>query len=150
MPQVSRHKLDKNIEKLLFDQFWTLLAEIKSPQMASMVFSDLFTETECLMFAKRLAVAILLVRGKAPVEIRERLHVSFTTIGSVASWTMNVDNPTRKTLARMAKQKSWEEILDNIERVLDQLPPMPKTNWREVGMQKYKRKKERGARETLR
>jgi uncharacterized protein YerC len=150
MPQISRYPLDKNFEKLLFEQFWALVAEVDTSKLAASVFSDLFTTTEQVMFAKRLAVAVLLVRGKSPTEIRSSLKVSFTTIGSVASWTQNVDNPTRKVLERMAKQKRWGEILDKIEEWIDSLPPVIKTSWREVGKRKVQRRKERIARARLR
>jgi uncharacterized protein YerC len=86
MPQISKRKLDKDIETEMFRQFWASFLSFNDVYRASSFFSDLLTDTERIMLAKRFTIAVLLLRGKRPIEIKETLHVTFSTIGSVGSW----------------------------------------------------------------
>ncbi|OGM05365.1 hypothetical protein A2125_02040 [Candidatus Woesebacteria bacterium GWB1_43_5] len=150
MPQISKRKLDKDIEKEIFKQFWNSLARVKDSETASQFYSDLLTETEKVMLAKRFTVSILLIRGKNPSEIKNTIHVTYSTIGSVASWVKNAKPATRKLLTALSNHKEWENILDRIEEVLDKLPPRYGSNWSEAGKEKWKRTKARSTRRALR
>ncbi|MBI2103851.1 hypothetical protein HYT59_02510 [Candidatus Woesebacteria bacterium] len=134
----------------MFKQFWNSLSKIKDPETASEFFSDLLTETERIMLAKRFTVSVLLIRGKSPSEIKDTLHVTYSTIGSVASWVKNAKPATRKLLMTLSNQKEWENILDRIEELLDKLPPRYGSNWSEAGKEKWKRTKARSTRRALR
>ncbi len=150
MSKVSRFKLDEDIESAIFKQFWSSIAKINDVSKASEFFSDLLTETEELMLAKRLAAAILLVRGKKATEIKNSIHLTYTTIGSVASWVKNAKPKTKEVLLAFSKEKDWEEIIDTIDALLDKLPPRYGTNWSEAGKAKWKRTTVRSVRRNLR
>ncbi|MCL5675843.1 MAG: Trp family transcriptional regulator [Patescibacteria group bacterium] len=150
MPRVSRFKLDKDIETEMFHQFWESLSQLHSAEQVSAFFSDILTDTEEMMLAKRFTTALLILKGKRPVEIVQTLHITYSTIGSVASWLKNAKPHTRKILQNFIQTNNWQEFLDRIDEFLDQLPPRYGTNWQQAGKQKWERTKERAARQALR
>lgn len=150
MPRVSKKLLDKDIESQMYKQFWNSLAKIDNPETAYQFFSDLLTETEKVMLAKRFATSILLIRGKSATDIRKSIHLSYTTIGSVAAWVKNANPKTRELLKSLSKEKDWGKIIDRIEEILDRLPPKYGSDWKGVRKTKWKRTSQRTAKEALR
>lgn len=150
MPQVSKKRLDKDVERGIFQQFWGSIAKVNDPVDAFEFFSDLLTSTEQIMLAKRFTIAILLVRGKTASEIKDSIHVTYSTIGTVAGWLKNAKPKTKKILLSLSTEKNWEAIIDKIESFLDYIPPMPGRDWGEAYKGKFKRRGERFARSELR
>lgn len=150
MPQISRRKLDKDIETEMFRQFWASFLSFNDVYRASSFFSDLLTDTERIMLAKRFTIAVLLLRGKRPIEIKETLHVTFSTIGSVGSWLKNAKPETASVLKAIIRDGKWQALLDRVDALLDELPPAYGTNWSLAGKAKWKRKMERASRRVLR
>lgn len=150
MSQLSKKKLDKFVEQEMFVEFWNILSTIKNSKEASEFFTDLLTDTEKYMLAKRIMCAVLLVRGHYPSEINKTLHITYSTIGSVASWVKNAKPKTQKVLKEISNQKDLEERLDKIDNFLDNLPPRYGTNWSTAGKEKYQNSRKRSARANLR
>src|SRR4030067_2513855 len=98
MPQVSKYPLDKDIETEMFRQFWISVSKLQDPSDVRSFLSDLLSDVEEVMLAKRFTVAVLILRGKKPVDIARTIHVSFSTIRSVASWVKNAKPRTRRIL----------------------------------------------------
>ena len=150
MAQVSRKKLDKTIESEMFIQFWESISRLKSTSDVSDFFTDILTQTEQTMLTKRFMIAILLGRGKRPIEISQILHVSFSTIGGVASWEKNAKPRTKKIIEMLIEEGNWGSLLDRFEEIMDKLPPGRGTDWHLAGREKYHRQKARSARNSLR
>lgn len=150
MPQVSKYTLDKTLEREMFQQFWVSVATLRDAGTAASFFSDLLSDTEETMLAKRFAIAILILRDKRPVDIAATLHVSYSTIHSVASWVKNAKPKTQKLLQSMIREGTWQKILDRVDALLDELPPTYGTDWSKAGKAKWERKIERTSRESLR
>lgn len=150
MPKVSRKPLNKDVENAIVTQLWDSIAKIHNQTEAFEFFSDVLTNTEQIMVAKRLAVAILLIRDKSPTDIRNAINVSYSMIGNVASWLKNSKKKTRKILLGFSKEKNWEDISDKIEEILESFQPAPFTDWKRVGYERYKKARERSARKTIR
>lgn len=150
MPQVSKRKLDKGLEEEMFRQFWRSLGQINDSQKSAEFFSDLLTETEKTMLAKRFTAAVLLSRGRSATDIKDSIHLTYSTIGSVSSWLKNAKPKTRELLNNISGEKNWEEIFDRIDSLLDKLPPRYGTSWKDAGKEKYKRTIERSSRNVLR
>ncbi|MCX6705124.1 MAG: Trp family transcriptional regulator [Candidatus Woesebacteria bacterium] len=150
MSQVSKRKLDKEIENEMFIQFWNSLSKIEGPKSASDFFSDLLTNTEKYMLAKRLTCAILLVRNRSATDIRNSIHITYSTIGSVASWVKNAKPGTQQILIQISKEQSWQKIIDQIDALLDKLPPRYGSDWSQAGKKKYEQAIKRSARNNLR
>lgn len=150
MPQVSRIPLNKDIEYEVFQQFWVSVSKLNDASDVASFLSDLLSEVETVMLAKRFAIAILLLRGKKPIHIARTLHVSFSTVRSVASWVKNAKPRTSRVLEEMLKEGRWQSLFDRIDSILDVLPPRYGTDWHKVGIVKSGEKKKRSARELLR
>jgi uncharacterized protein YerC len=150
MPQISHYKLDKAIEEEIYKQFWSSIAKINDIPKASQFFSDLLTETEKVMLSKRLAAAILMVRGRSATDIKKSIHITYSTIGTIAAWVKNAKPKTGEVLMEFSKEKDWETIIDKIDSLLDKLPPVYGTDWSNVGKKKWQRAGERFARKSLR
>jgi uncharacterized protein YerC len=150
MSQISKKRLDKDVEREMFNQFWASLSKIDTPSAASEFFSDLLTKTEKYVLAKRFTCAILLVRGHSASEINKSIHLTYSTIGSVASWVKNARPQTKHILEKISKEKDWEKVFDRIDSLLDKLPPKYGTDWSRVGKEKYKSALQRSARSNLR
>ena len=150
MSRVSKIHLDKDLESELYSQFWYSLGKINEKAKASDFFSDLLSDSEKLMLAKRFAVAVLLSRGRNTTEIHDAIHVSYTTISSVASWSKNAKSHTAKLFVQISKEKNWDAFFDKIDELLDKIHPMPGTNWTEEYEAKRKRAAKRYAAKLLR
>jgi uncharacterized protein YerC len=135
----------------IFRLFWSSLAKLHSTSEISSFFSDLLTDTEEIMLAKRFMIAILLLRGKKPVEITKTLNVTYTTIGSVGAWLKNAKPETRLVLNRILGEQDWEKLLDRIDKIFDELPSsIHGSDWSRIGNEKWNRTLERNTRSSLR
>ena len=150
MVQISKKHLDKDIEAEMYKQFWNSLSKLNSPQVVSEFFPDLLTDTEKVMLAKRFTAAILISRGKSASEIKESIHLSFSTIGSVSAWVKYARPKTQEVLKMISNEKDWQAIIDKIDSLFGKLPPAYYSNWSEAGKQKWKNLKSRSARNELR
>lgn len=150
MTQVSKYPLDKTIEQEIYRKFQKSISVLRDANTVASFFSDFFTDTERTMFAKRLTVAVLLLRGRKPKDIKNVLHVSNSTTGTVGAWLKNAKPKTLAILEYLIKESEWESFNDTIEAFLDTLPPRYRTNWSRVGKERRERRIERASRQSLR
>lgn len=150
MPQISRYPLHKDIKAVMFAKFWQSISALRDGDTVASFFSDFLSDTEELMLAKRFTIAVLLLRGRRPKEIKNILHVSNSATGSVSAWVKNAKPKTLATLTRVIKESNWEEFIDSIEAAIDELPPLYGLNWSSVGKHKWQRKIQRASRKQLR
>lgn len=83
MPHVSRHKLPKDIEKQLLNNFNVVMSSITKKDKMLKFLNSLLTNTERVMLAKRLAIVILISEGKSDTEISNSLHITRMTVGKI-------------------------------------------------------------------
>jgi uncharacterized protein YerC len=150
MTQVSKYPLDKDTEKEMFRKFWESISALHDADTVASFFSDFLSDTEELMLAKRFTIAVLLLRGRRPKDVKDILHVSNSATGSVGAWLKNAGPKTRATLERVIKEGKWEQFIDKIDALFDELPPSYGTDWSKAGKEKWKRKMERSSRQSLR
>lgn len=150
MTQVSKYPLHKDIEQEMFRKFWLSMSGLRDADGVASFFTDFLTDTEGLMLAKRFTIAVLLLRGKRPKDIKNMLHVSNSATGSVTSWLKNAKPITRATLERVIRESNWESLVDKLDALFDALSPRYGTNWQRAGKEKWERTKERAARRALR
>lgn len=123
MTQISKHLLPKDIEEEMFDVFWQSVASVKNKKEAEKFFSELLTKTERVMLAKRLAIAVLLIRRYKYDQIKSLLKVSSCTISRVRGWLESEGEGYRFVINRMFKRRAWKEFLEGIEKTLYDLHP---------------------------
>ncbi len=83
MTQVSRRVLSKKVEEKMFSLFFKSLAQLSNPADIQKFLVDLLSPSEQTMLAKRLAIAILLIKGYQYETIKSILKVSQETIARV-------------------------------------------------------------------
>lgn len=82
--QTSNIKLDSKIENKLKEDLAIVLSELKKPDQMLEFLSAFLSETELLVFAKRLAILQRLHENYSYEQIQKDLAVSSATISSVA------------------------------------------------------------------
>ena len=84
MTHVSKRELDKRTFDKLFKQFVGVLQRAQNKNKFLFVLDELLTETEKIMLAKRLAIALLLFGDTPQHRIAEALFVSPTTVSKMS------------------------------------------------------------------
>ncbi len=103
--QISSQNLSKVETAKIQSQFVQLLADLGHSD-ATTFFEDFFSETEKVVLAKRLAIAILLHKGKPYGEIAKSLNVSSATISAVAEMLIK---PGIVTALQKIQEDEWAE-----------------------------------------
>ncbi len=88
MSKISQNKLDPKINVAILEQLTASIANLKKDSEVAGLIDSLFTKTERLMLAKRLAIAMLLERGVTYPKISKALKVSSVTISFVRNSIM--------------------------------------------------------------
>lgn len=84
MTKVSRLELRSDVWDRIFSLFVTTLTDQKDKSKLSKFIDDFFSPTEKIMFAKRLATAVLVAKGHDYQSIRTILRVSPPTIAKLS------------------------------------------------------------------
>jgi uncharacterized protein YerC len=108
--QVSKQKVNKILEKQLQQMWYQMVADIKTPQEAEVIFSNLLSGTELTTVIKRLATGYWLTKKRSYEVIRDNLKVSSASIATIQK---DLKNPgwqlaIKKILAEEWATK-WEE-----------------------------------------
>ena len=83
MGYVSKRKIDPKIESVLSDQLLSFIAAAQTKREAATLATELLTETERTMLAKRLAVVVMLERGYSFQEVERSLKVTPQTVARI-------------------------------------------------------------------
>lgn len=106
MAKRSSQQLEQTFEEQLRRSLFQVLADLSSTHESKVFSSSFFTTTEVSIFARRLAIAVLLEQGKSYEHIRALLKVSTATISSV---TEQMKKPGFLLALRKLKVESWAE-----------------------------------------
>lgn len=123
MSKVSRRILDKELENIIFEVFLKTIVDIKTTIDAKNFIEDILSPTERIMLIKRLAIAVLLTKGKTYDYIDHTLKVSRATIMTVSLWLKHGKGGYRKVVDNILKRQNRERLIDNIEEILIKLSP---------------------------
>lgn len=150
MTKVSKYPLKNEVSERMYDVFWKIISDLKTPQEVKEFFKELLTPTEQIMLAKRLAISILLLKNYSYEEIIDLLKVSPVTIGSIARWLRVEGKAFQKAIEKIKKEEKQEEFWNNLEQFIsDILPPAKGTDWRRVRSEQFKRLKDRRSRRSI-
>ncbi|MBI3092664.1 MAG: hypothetical protein HYZ02_00295 [Candidatus Levybacteria bacterium] len=122
MTQVSKYPISKDVADRIFEVFIKSLIKIKNDKDAKDLADDLFSPTEKIMLAKRLAIAFLLMRGYQYREISKLIKVSLTTIANVNLSLNYGKGGYKRILESIAKEEKLEEFFENIAEKLLSVP----------------------------
>ena len=143
MTQVSKHQLQPEMGDLIYKEFSNFVAKMPSPEAIDHFFNDFLTPTEKIMFSKRFMIMVLLMRGHSALHIKNTLFVSNSAVMGVSSWLKNASESTKMGLEKLNKEKNWETFFDNIDVILDKLPPGKYRDWHRLAKEKALRNKTR-------
>jgi len=103
--QVSRRLLNKQIEQQIFETLWEAISQLKNKTEIQIFLTDLVTPTERIVLAKRLAIAVLLLKNTNYETIKDLIKVSGETISKVAL-TLKMSNGYRMRLTKLYELKA--------------------------------------------
>ena len=116
MTKVSRLSLRPDVWERIFNLFTGTLADIKDRNKLEAFVKYFFSPTERIMFAKRLAAAVLLAKGHDYQSIRKILRLSPPTIAKISIKVKYEGKGLNLIIADILnKQKArilWKEIED--------------------------------------
>lgn len=121
--KISRRYLNKDLENHIFDLFLKAIVNIRNKEDAENFIEDLLYPTERIMLIKRLAIAILLVKGFTYDAIDDALKVSRSTIMNVSIWLKHGKKGYRDVINKIIEGQKREEFMDKIEELLLKLSP---------------------------
>lgn len=124
MTQISRRFLDEKVLSRILDVFLSTLIDIKSLDDARAFFNSVLSDTEQVMLAKRLAIALLLEKGYDYRSIEKLLKVSTTTIHSVNLKRRIFSREFSRTASKFKGREDWEKFWDEMEAVRAELSGM--------------------------
>lgn len=118
MPHVSKKKLDNTISKKLWNQLLQIFKDAGKRSATNSIVGELFTPTEQIMFAKRLAIVLLLDKGVPQHVITDELNVSPST---VTRMSLNIEIGKYEEILKISGKKSVLDILEKL--ILMGMPP---------------------------
>lgn len=121
MPQVSRRVLDEKIKQRILDCFLLTLVDLKDLSDARAFFDAVLTQTEQMMLAKRLAIALLLEKGYDYRTIERVLKVSTATTAAVNNKRGILNQAFNRTVSKFLSRENKEQFWDEIEAVLGEV-----------------------------
>lgn len=123
MSKISRRYLNKELEDKILEVFLKTIVDIRTLVEARNFVEDLLSPTERIMLIKRLAIAVLLTKGKTYEYIDHTLKVSRATIMTVSLWLKHGKGGYRRVVDNILKTQNRERLIDNIEEILIRLSP---------------------------
>lgn len=121
MTQISRYPLREDIQERIFEVFWQTMVDLKTQAEAKEFWEDLLTPTEKVMLAKRLSIAILLIKGYNYLNIKDILKVSGGTISSVALWLNQGGEGYKRAVKKIIDSERWQDFWQKISDSLKEL-----------------------------
>lgn len=114
MTQISKRQLSREIQGQVYDTFWGTLVKIAKKDEAESFFSEFFTKSEKVNFAKRLSVAILLYKNYDWRTIGDILKVS---MGTIAKMNAKINSSGFKILfEKIEKEERWRKFWEDLAK----------------------------------
>jgi uncharacterized protein YerC len=136
MAFVSKNKVSDKVAEHIFGQLSEVFLANTTKKEFSFLIDNLFTPTEKMMFAKRVAVVALLVHGYSTYKISRMLKMSSSTISKVRS---QLEIGRLKHLEKIFERKKYREsFIGTLETIFSIMPAR-------VGDDRYKHSRRRDA-----
>lgn len=110
MSKRSKQPLEEMFEQQLNASLYQVFVDLSSRRESQLFCEGFFSKTELSIFAKRLAIGVLLDQGKSYEYIRKLLKVSSATISSIAEI---MHTKGYKLALQKLKVESWAETWSN-------------------------------------
>lgn len=105
--RISDRKLNPSLKRQIVKTLAQTLADFKNLKEVHTFLKDFFTDAEIETFAKRLAVAYWLKKGRSYSNIKENLKVSSATIAEVSS---RMESPGFELAIQKIEAEEWANV----------------------------------------
>lgn len=112
MVQISKQKIDKNLEEQMSQMFAQVLIDIPDRKQALKFLKDFLTETEYMALIKRLAVLRYLDQKKSYHDIKSEVKVSSATIANLQK-NLNKPDSGLKIVLQYIRANEWADKVTN-------------------------------------
>lgn len=130
MPQVSRYPLSKAVYDRIFEVLLQTIGGLKTSKQTDRFLDDFITPTEKIMFAKRLAIALLLEKDYDFRSICKILRVSATTVASVKFRLRHGNGGLKTAVDKITRSEKIDEFWEKVDDVLFGTIPPKGRNWK--------------------
>uniref|UniRef100_A0A831YQ20 TrpR like protein, YerC/YecD n=1 Tax=candidate division WWE3 bacterium TaxID=2053526 RepID=A0A831YQ20_UNCKA len=125
MAQISKRRMLPSIEKRVYELLWDSVAKSGTKKESEEFLTDLLTYTEKVVLAKRLAIAVLLMKGFNYDSIKDLLKVSGTTISRVQEYLRSEPVGFKRFAGKLVKEEFWREFADTLNQILPRYSRQP-------------------------
>lgn len=142
MSQVSKHLLEKEVYQEIIDTLFQVVANLSTKADVADFLNEFLSPNEKIMFAKRLAVGILIAQNFDYADIKNLLKVSNSTV-STYSLCYKYGKSYREIVDKIKSSKQIKELVIDIAEgasTMGSWGGKGSGGWRELG-KKLKRKK---------
>lgn len=108
-------EVDQKERHVMLDEFFGMIAALKTPENAANFFEDLLTPSESLMLTRRIAIAKMLLEGWSCDDIRKKLRVGYNTINSVNKWLYSGFGGYLKEIGKPRSKKEFQRRIPDTE-----------------------------------
>jgi uncharacterized protein YerC len=129
MTQVSKYQLNSKVYEKIFSLFPQFLYRMTNKGQQNLLVNAFFTGTEKIVFAKRIAIAFMLVKGYRYDQIISKIKVSNGTVAKIAEALRTNDGPIIKELEAIAKEDAFKEFLGSINYQISSILPPKGGKW---------------------
>jgi hypothetical protein len=128
MANVSKRRLRNEVSKQIHNRFIKTMVDLQG-RNGTVFVEELFTPTEKILFAKRLAGLLMLAQGISPYKVSRLLHLSYSTTARMQIDTNNGKYPSVAEVIRRKKErdKFWTELEIFVRCGM---PEMGKNRWK--------------------
>ena len=117
MSRVSKKVLNKQIEEQMFETLWEAISRVRGKADTKLFLADLLTPVERIMVAKRLGIAVMLMKGKDYETIIDVLRVSNETISKIAL-ILRMNNGYKIAVSKIVRSEAGKEFWQDIENLI--------------------------------
>ena len=129
MTQISKYKLNSKVYEKIFSLFPQFLYKMTKQGHQGLLVDSFFTNTEKTIFAKRIAIAFMLVKGYKYSDIVSKIKVSQGTVAKISEALRVHSEVIVKELESIAKEDAFNEFLGSIDYQVSSLIPPKGRNW---------------------
>lgn len=119
MAQISKRRLDNEIDEAVSDLFLKSLSEVSDRTEIAFLVQDLLTPTEKSIISKRLTVAFMLHKGFDHRTIAGVLNVSTPTVWRMNEKLKQKGSGVKMLFNRLENNPKWGEFLGRLEATID-------------------------------
>jgi uncharacterized protein YerC len=143
MTQISRIPLQKEVEKRVYEVLLESIAVARTKNTVMYLINDLLSPTEQLMLAKRLSIALLLLKKYDQRTISTWLKVSLATVSKVSLILQRGNGGYHEVIGSVLKKEELHALIQKIDDALAELLAPRNLNMRSWRKRRWQAKMER-------